>query len=270
MNNLSITPGSNNVGAYINDTDLKNLDQSKTNEIKDTLNQFGVIFIKEQNLDPMSYQNFAKSIGQPVVYPRLKGLDEKFPFINVIERKPNDKNLSFGSSWLHQDTSYLTNDRPRYTMLMGIEIPNGQGNTIFSSGFNAYEKLSSEIKDKIKDATGIFSSAGPISVTRLEREKEMGIKSSKNMEAEHPIVKSVNGKKTLYVSPGHLIKIKNVKEEDADYLKNYLIEHVNKKEFIFSYEWSKGDICLWDNLSILHMASEIKNCKRIMHRITIK
>ena len=59
------------------------------------------------------------------------------------------------------------------------------------------------------------------------------------------------------------MKIKNVKEEDADYLKNYLIEHVNKEEFIFSYEWSKGDICLWDNLSILHMASEIKNCKEL-------
>ena len=270
MNSVSINPGKNNVGAYINNANINNLDQSQANKIKDTLNQFGVIFLKEQNLDPESYQNFAKSIGQPVVYPRLKGLDKKFPFINVIERKPEDKNLSFGSSWLHQDTSYLANDRPRYTMLMGIEIPNGQGNTIFSSGFNAYEKLPGEIKNKIKDATGIFSSSGPISVTRLEREKEMGIKSSESMEAEHPIVKTVNDKKTLYVSPGHLIKIKNVNEEDADYLKNYLIKHVNKQEFIFSYEWSKGDICLWDNLSILHMASEIKNCKRIMHRITIK
>ena len=270
MTNISITNSKNNVGAYINDINLKNLDQDKAEEIKTALNQFGVIFIKKQNLNPESYQNFAKSIGQPVVYPRLKGLDKKFPFINVIERKPDDKNLSFGSSWLHQDTSYLANDRPRYTMLMGIEIPDGQGNTIFSSGFNAYEKLPNEIKDKIKDATGIFSSAGPISVTRLEREKEMGIKSSERMEAEHPIVKTVSGKKTLYVSPGHLMKIKNVKEEDANYLKNYLIEHVNKQEFIFSYEWSKGDICLWDNLSILHMASEIKNCKRIMHRITIK
>ena len=270
MNNLSITPGTNNVGAYINDIDLKNLDQNKTHEIKNILNQFGVIFIKEQNLDPNSYQSFAKSIGQPVVYPRLKGLDEKYPFINVIERKPDDKNLSFGSSWLHQDTSYLAEDRPRYTMLMGIEIPHGQGNTIFSSGFNAYEKLPSEIKNKIINATGVFSSAGPISITRLEREKEMGIKSSESVEAEHPIVKTVNGKKTLYVSPGHLIKIKNVKDEDADFLKDYLIEHVNKEEFIFSYEWSKGDICLWDNLTILHMASEIKNCKRIMHRITIK
>ena len=270
MKNISITPGKNNVGAYINDINLKNLDQNQIIEIKNTLNRFGVIFIKEQNLEAESYQNFAKSIGQPVVYPRLKGLDEKYPFINVIERKPNDKNLSFGSSWLHQDTSYLANDRPRYTMLMGIEIPLGQGNTIFSSGFEAYEKLPDEIKEKIKNATGIFSSAGPIAVTRLEREQEMGIKSSKSMEAEHPLVKTVNGKKTLYVSPGHLIRIKNVNEQDQDYLKNYLIEHVNKEEFIFSYEWTKGDICLWDNLSILHMASEIKNCKRIMYRITIK
>jgi taurine dioxygenase len=268
--NLSITLGKNNVGAYINNVNLKNLNQKQIIEIKKKLNLFGVIFIKEQNLDPKSYQNFAKNIGQPVVYPRLKGLDKKYPFINVIERKPNDKNLSFGSSWLHQDTSYLIKDRPRYTMLMGIEIPDGQGNTIFSSGFNAYEKLPEEIKDKIKNATGIFSSAGPIAITRLERENEMGIKSSGSMEAEHPIVKTVNGKKTLYVSPGHLMKIKNVKGEDADKLKNYLIEHVNKQEFIFSYEWSRGDICIWDNLSILHMASEIKNCKRIMHRITIK
>jgi len=270
MKSLSITSGANNVGAYINNINLKDIDQNQADEIKEILNNFGVIFVKKQNLDPETYQNFAKNIGIPVIYPRLKGLDKKFPFINVIERKPEDKNLSFGSSWLHQDTSYLANDRPRYTMLMGIEIPKGQGNTIFSSGFNAYKKLPDEIKHKIKNAKGIFSSAGPIAVTRLEREKEMGIKSSNSMEAEHPIVKTVNGKKTLYVSPGHLMEIKNVDEKDAVYLKKYLIEHVNKKEFIFSYEWSKGDICLWDNLSILHMASEIKNCRRVMHRITIK
>ena len=69
--NLSISPGKNNVGAYINDINLKSLDQGQAEEIKKILNQFGVIFIKEQNLDPETYQNFAKTIGQPVVYPRL-------------------------------------------------------------------------------------------------------------------------------------------------------------------------------------------------------
>ena len=84
--NLSISPGKNNVGAYINNINLKSLDQDQATEVKKILNQYGVVFIKKQNLDPKTYQNFAKTIGQPVVYPRLKGLNEKFPFINVIER----------------------------------------------------------------------------------------------------------------------------------------------------------------------------------------
>jgi len=269
MNNISIKPCKNNVGAYISGIDLKELNVDHINKIKNTLNKFGVIFIKNQNVDSESYQNFAKLIGKLVLYPRLKGL-LNYPYINIIERKPNDKNLTFGSSWLHQDTSYLGEDRPRYTMLMGVEIPKGQGNTIFSSGFNAYEKLPNDIKEKIKHATGTFSSSGPIAVTRIEREKEMGLKSAKSFEAEHQIVKMVEGKKTLYISPGHLIKINNINNTDSKYLKNYLINHVNKEQFLFSYEWSKGDVCLWDNVSVLHKASEIKNCKRIMHRITIK
>ena len=267
MNSISITPGKNNVGAYINNINLNKLNKDLTIEIKKTLNKYGVIFIKKQNLDSNAYQNFAKSIGQLVEYPRLKGL-KNFPYINVLERKSSDKSLAFGGSWFHQDTSYLTKDRPRYTMLMGIEIPEGQGNTIFSSGFNAYKNLPDEIKKKIKNAKGIFSSAGPISKTRLELEKRAGIQSAKVLEAEHPIVQEVNGQKTLYVSPGHLLKIKNV--DEGEKIKNFLINHVNKDEFIFSYEWSKGDLVLWDNLSVMHKASEIKNCSRIMHRITIK
>ena len=267
MSTISITPGKNNVGAYINDVNLNQLNEQLSSKIKDILNKYGVIFIKKQGLDSVAYQNFAKSIGQLVEYPRLKGL-ENFPYINVLERKPTDKSLAFGGSWLHQDTSYLKSDRPRYTMLMGIEIPEGQGNTIFSSGFNAYKKLPDEIKLKIKNATGIFSSAGPISKTRLELEKRAGIQSAKILEAEHRIVQEVNGQKSLYVSPGHLIKIKNI--DEADKIKNFLINHVNKDEFIFSYEWARGDLVLWDNLSVMHKASEIKNCKRVMHRITIK
>ena len=140
MNNISVSPGKNNVGAYVNDLDLNDLKENKTTLIKDILNKYGVVFIKKQNLDSKTYQNFAKSLGQLVEYPRLKGL-ENYPFINVLERKPTDKSIAFGGSFLHQDTSYLDKDRPRYTMLMGIEIPDNQGNTIFSSGFNSYKKL---------------------------------------------------------------------------------------------------------------------------------
>ena len=125
MTSISITPGKNNVGAYINNINLNELSEELTFKIKQALDKYGVIFIKKQNLNSEAYQNFAESIGQLVEYPRLKGLDN-YPFINVLERKPTDKSLAFGGSWLHQDTSYLEKDRPRYTMLMGVEIPEGQ------------------------------------------------------------------------------------------------------------------------------------------------
>ena len=269
MTNISITPGKNNVGAYINNININKLEVSPIKQIKETLSKFGVIFIKKQNLDSETYQNFAKKFGELVAYPRLKGL-ENYPFINAIIRKPDDKNLTFGGSFFHNDNPYSGKDRPKFTMLYGVEIPVGQGNTIFSSGFNAYEKLPDDIKEKIKNAVGVFSSEGPISITRIEREKEMGVKSVGKMEAERPISQNGNVKKSLYISPGHLIKIKNVNKNESEKLKSYLIDHVNKDEFIFSYEWNKGDVILWDNLAVMHKASEIKNCRRVMHRITIK
>ena len=155
MNNISVSPGKNNVGAYVNNLDLNDLKENKTNLIKDILNKYGVVFIKKQNLDSKTYQNFAKSLGQLVEYPRLKGL-ENYPFINVLERKPTDKSIAFGGSFLHQDTSYLDKDRPRYTMLWVLRIPDNQGNTIFSSGFNSYKKLPEEIKEKIKTLKVFF------------------------------------------------------------------------------------------------------------------
>ena len=47
--NLSITPGTNNVGAYINNVDLTNLNNNQATEIKKTLDKFGVIFIKPKS-----------------------------------------------------------------------------------------------------------------------------------------------------------------------------------------------------------------------------
>ena len=49
MNNISITPGKNNIGAYIDNVNLNNLKDSPIKQIKETLAKYGVIFIKKQN-----------------------------------------------------------------------------------------------------------------------------------------------------------------------------------------------------------------------------
>ena len=51
MNTVTIAPGKNNVGAYIHDINLSQLNDQLSNKIKDTLDKYGVIFIKKQKGD---------------------------------------------------------------------------------------------------------------------------------------------------------------------------------------------------------------------------
>ena len=63
---LSITPGTNNVGAYINSVDLKNLDQNQTIELKKTLNEFGVILLKNKILILNLIKILPRILGNPL------------------------------------------------------------------------------------------------------------------------------------------------------------------------------------------------------------
>ena len=191
---------------------------------------------------------------------------ENYKGITVVERKENDKGKSYGEGW-HTDSSYLEKT-PKYTCLMGKIVKKDQGQTLFASQLASYEALDQETKDKIQNLVGIFSSAGPISVTRLEREAERGTGKSKDFVAEHQIVKKVGTRKTLYLSPGHTIAIKNLPEKESKDLLKYLFNHQTKKEFQNSFFWEKNTIVIWDNHSVIHSATPFQG-RRMMHRIIL-
>ena len=261
---IKIEPFKNNIGASIT-CDLKNIKADEIEETKDALNNYGFICFRNQKLNPGEYLEFAKLLGKIKDYPMLKDLDG-FKGITVVERKAQDKGKSYGEGW-HTDSSYLSKT-PRYTCLMGKIVEKNQGQTLFASQFASYEALDEKTKDKIKDLVGIFSSAGPISVTRLERESERGTGKAKDFISEHPIVKTVKNKKALYLSPGHTIAIKNLDEENSKNLLKFLFNHQTKKEFQNSFFWEKNTIVIWDNHSVIHSATPFQG-RRMMHRIIL-
>ena len=167
---VKIEPFKNNIGASIA-CDLKSIKADEVEKTKEALNNYGFICFRNQNLDPGEYLKFAKLLGKIKDYPMLKDL-EGYKGITVVERKEEDKGKSYGEGW-HTDSSYL-GKTPRYTCLMGKIVEKDQGQTLFASQFASYEALDQKTKDKIKNLVGIFSSAGPISETRLDRESERG------------------------------------------------------------------------------------------------
>ena len=263
--NIKVEPFENNIGASIS-YDLKLIEPKIIDVIKETLNNYGFVCFRDQNLEPAEYLRFAGQMGKIKEYPMLKDL-ENYKGITVVERKENDKGKSYGEGW-HTDSSYL-DKTPRYTCLMGKIVRKDQGQTLFASQLASYEALDQKTKDKIENLVGIFSSAGPISVTRLEREAERGTGKSKDFIAEHPIVKKVGNRKTLYLSPGHTIAIKDLSEENSKELLKFLFNHQTKKEFQMSFFWEKNSIVIWDNYSIIHSATPF-NGRRMMHRIILE
>ena len=261
---IKIEPFKNNIGASII-CDLKSIKADEIGKTKEALNNYGFVSFRNQNINPAEYLNFGEKLGKIKEYPMLKDL-EGFKGITVVERKETDKGKSYGEGF-HTDSSYLKKT-PRYTCLMGKIVKRDQGQTLFASQLASYEALDSKTKDKIDNLVGIFSSAGPISVTRLEREAERGTGKAKDFIAEHPIVRRVGNKKTLYLSPGHTIAIKNIPERDSKNLLEYLFNHQTKKEFQMSFFWEENSIVVWDNYSVIHSATPFEG-RRLMHRIIL-
>ena len=265
MNKLSIELSENNVGCYIN-TNLKNINEEQTLEIKKLLNKHGVLFFKDQNLSPEEYIGFASHFGKPAEYPMLKP-HKDFKDIYVIERKKTDTGMNFGEG-PHTDSSYLSNP-PSYTMLQAINVPEeGKGNTLFYNQLLAYDALPDEVKNKIENLKGVFSSQGKIAQTRVLREAEHGTANTKEIKSEHNLIQSIDGRKAIYCSPGHIVGIAN-QNSDQKELIDFLTAHQTKKDFSFSFSWRKGHIAIWHNKLILHAATAY-NGDRKMFRITIK
>jgi len=184
-----------------------------------------------------------------------------------VQRKKTDKGPSFGEQF-HTDSIY-TKKPPKFTMLLSKIVPRkGFANTEFSSQYLAYKNLPKNIKKKIKDLKAVYSSEGPISVTRLEREKEKG-KKIKELISKHKILRKINKKYSIYCSPGHFVRFSSSKKINAGKLKNFLFKHQIKKKFQYSLEWEKNQLAIWDNRSMLHQATPFKG-NRVMHRITIQ
>ena len=117
---LKIIPNKKNIGAEIN-VNLKEITNKDIFKIKKALNKYGMLYFKKQKLTSKLYIKFAKYFGKLAIYPRLKGLNKKFPQITVVQRKSTDKGPSFGEQF-HTDSIY-TKKPPRFTMLLSKLVP---------------------------------------------------------------------------------------------------------------------------------------------------
>ncbi len=239
-------------------------------EIRRALLEHLVIFLRDQHLTVAQFLAFARTLGQPIEYPLIKGLPD-YPDVIEVTKLEHEK-ANFGGIW-HSDTTYLEHP-PMGSMLLAREVPPAGGDTLFANQYLAYETLSTGLRRLLDGVLAVSSSAkADATSTREDRVNKDGRQDAKKEYlAEHPAVRThpETGRKALYVNVAHTVRFKDMTDEESAPLLDYLFRHQTRPEFTCRFQWQVGSLAFWDNRCTQHNpVNDYHGYRRVMHRITL-
>jgi len=259
------------LGAEVSGVDLaKPVSAEVIAEIRRVFLDNLVVFFRDQSLTSAQFLAFAKTMGQPIEYPLLKGLSD-FPDIIQVMKLEHEL-INFGGMW-HSDTEYLELP-PMGTMLLAREVPPVGGDTLFANQYLAYETLSPGMRKLLDGLVGVNTSGkADASKTREDRIKSDAREDAKKEYiAEHPVVRThpETGRKALYVNPAHTLRFKDMTEDESAPLLSMLYQQQVRPEFTCRFHWEVGSLAFWDNRCTQHNpVNDYHGYRRVMHRITL-
>ncbi len=277
---LSIRRLSYGVGAEILGLDLtRPLSADVVAALRAAWSEHCILLVRDQALTPAQHMAFSARFGELDDHANLyKYRHPDFAEIFVITTRPNpDGSLSdtreVGNSW-HSDASYTL--RPAMgSLLLGLEIPEYGGDTLFSNTYMAYDSLTDAFKRIIDPLWAAHSlshamrEAGKIrDPARTEALKQA------NPAVMHPMVRvhPETGRKTLYVNEMNTSHIVGMAPEESRAILAFLFRHSIRPEFTYRHQWRPNDLVMWDNRCTMHrtLADRVPGSIRHMHRTTIR
>ena len=278
---MQINPLSDILGAEVVGLDVGKLDKASLKTVQEAFLKYHVLVFREQKLLPEQQIQFATNFGQLDVHIQKDNQYSGHEAMQILSNKKiNGKYIgspSAGDAW-HSDLSYT--DIPTLcTMLYALEIPEIGCDTQWSNMHKAYDTLSSEVKSRLKGlhARHTFNRFRNPRVEVPDVYKGEGKERYVDVappDAIHPVVRThpETGRKALYISERFTIGIEELEEEEGQLLLDELIAHQKNRDFIYRHKWSQGDLTIWDNRCLIHLAcgGVPEGQIRHMHRVIVR
>src|SRR5262245_25188709 len=200
---FEVRPTSGALGAELRGIDLGNgLDAAAVDDIREALNEHGVIFFRDQRLTPEQHIAFAQRIGSINVNRFFKSVPG-YPQIAEVRKEPT-QTTNIGGGW-HTDHSY--DQIPALgSILLAREVPPRGGDTMFACMAQAYDALSEGLKQTLKGLRAVHSSrhvfGAKAHAANPERQGRLVNAELATQDAVHPVVirHPDTGRPTLYAN----------------------------------------------------------------------
>jgi taurine dioxygenase len=266
---------SKHIGAEIRGLDLHDtLDADTIRRLRQAWLDHSVLLFRGQTLeqeDLLRVTEYFGAVGPlgrpPKFFP--KGYARLLPNIMMISNiRENgetigalpDGEMNFHHDMIHHEVPH------NGTLLYSLEIPSYGGDTLFASGYAAYDTLDAAIKAKLEGRRALhFYNYG----STLRGKGGIGA----TAQAVHPLFRTheETGRKAVYVNRLMTQEIEGLPREESDALLTALFDHSERPEFVYCHVWKVGDLLLWDNRCSTHARDDFpSDQRRLMLRTTVQ
>lgn len=268
---LEVRPLAGRIGAVIHGVRLSGQLAPQTfAAIHQALLKYKVIFFHgQQHLDDAEQQAFASLWGDVVAHPTV-------PSRNGTQILELDSNHGGRANSWHTDVTFDA-DYPKVSVLRGVTIPKSGGDTVWANTATAYDELPDELKALADKLWAVHSNDYDYAATRVEPDDAgaqhyRDVFRARLIEAQHPLVRvhPETGERTLIA--GHFIKrLVGYNTHDSDRLFEVFQHHITRLENTVRWQWTTGDVAIWDNRATQHYAiNDYGHQHRVVRRVTVR
>ena len=274
---LTITPSGQACGATVTGLDLtKDLAPEIVDAIRAAWLEHLVLSFPDQAMSDDDLERFTLQFGpfghDPYIAP-IAGRDH----IIAVKRAADETSPIFAETW-HSDWSFQETP-PAGTCLFGITIPPTGGDTLFANQQKAWEEMPDDLRARCEGKRAIHSAALGYSKGGLYGENDASDRSMSILSSDealathaHPLIRPhpETGREALFSSAGYVIGIEDMSPEDSRALLMDLYHWQTRPEFQYRHKWQANMLLMWDNRSVVHMATGgYAGHDRLLHRTTI-
>src|SRR5262249_54140376 len=147
------------------------------------------------------------------------------------------------------------------------EIPDTGGDTLFASGYAAYDDLDPALRDKLEGKKALHH------YNYGSGQKGDGKGTEAFAEYVHPVFRTHEDTKQKATDVNRLmtVKIEGMPEEESDEILGKLYDHSEQQKYVYAHKWRLGDLLLWDNRCSTHARTDFPSTqRRLMLRTTVK
>lgn len=183
--------------------------------------------------------------------------------VQILETM-GDTGIPADSFLFHSDMSWRVNPSRASVLCANILPPSG-GNTCFQNANLMYRSLSPELKEKLHGISAIHSLKGGYGRVNRPDDVKSDIVSTHPAVIKHP----ETGVPLLYLNENFTMKLVGMSEQESAELMKRIFEEASSSEQILSHSWTLGDVVVWDNLGVQHLAKADYEGLRRMHRVVV-